>query len=550
MRQVYEMKAITLTRGGLQPDCEWCFRSNNPCSDTGFRLEKSAEAIVPRYIGGRAERRESINFVLLMESQRTQPNLLHDKDYRSEVVVEPRGMTGERSYSKAETRGRDGLNEQGKLLEVILNRENMNMAYVRVVENAGSAGIDGMKTEELLPNLKEHGTVLIDDLLTGRYRPQAVKRVEIPKPDGGKRGLGIPTAIDRMIQQAISQILTPIFDVGFSAHSYGFRLGKNAHQAIKQATVYINQGYKVVVDIDLEKFFDRVNHDKLMHLVSKKVADKRVLRLIRRYLESGIMAGGVFEQSTEGTPQGGPLSPLLSNIMLDELDKELERRGHRFCRYADDCNIYVRSKRSAERVMCGISQFIEEELKLKVNKTKSEVGSPKQRKFLGFSFYSKEKSKVGVRIHPKSVERLKEKVRKLTSRSNAMSMDQRIKKLSSLITGWTSYFRLADMKRHCQELDEWMRRRLRMCHWKDWKKISAKFSNLVKLGIEKSKAWEYANTRKGYWCIAQSPILHRTLTNAYFEKLKLTTFSQAYLQFSNFTNRPVPNGTQGGVRGQ
>lgn len=485
-----------------------------------------------------------------MERQRKQPNLLKDKDYRSEVGEEPRDMTGERSFTKAETEGRDGLNEQGKLLETILSRDNMNLAYKRVKENAGSAGIDGMKTQELLSYLKEHGAKLLDDLLRGRYRPQAVKRVEIPKPDGGKRSLGIPTATDRMIQQAISQVLTPIFDAGFSPHSYGFRPGRNAHQAIKQATAYINEGYKVVVDIDLEKFFDRVNHDKLMHLVSKKVTDKSVLRLMRRYLESGIMVGGLFEQSTEGTPQGGPLSPLLSNIMLDELDKELERRAHRFCRYADDCNIYVRSKRSAERVMSGISQFIEDGLKLKVNKTKSEVGSPRQRKFLGFSFYSKEQSNVGVRIHPKSVERVKEKVRKLTSRSNAMSMEQRIKKLSGLITGWTSYFRLADMKRYCQELDEWMRRRLRMCHWKDWKKISAKFSNLIKLGIDKSKAWEYANTRKGYWRIAHSPILHRTLTNAYFEKLELTTFSHAYRQLSNSTNRPVPNGTQGGVRGQ
>ena len=479
-----------------------------------------------------------------MERRRKQPNLFEtNKDYLSEGGVEPRVMTGEQSQTKAGTEGRDGLHGQGGLLEQILSRENMNLAYLRVKGNRGSAGIDGMKTDELLGHLKVHGQSLLHDLLEGRYRPQAVKRVEIPKPDGGKRGLGIPTAVDRMIQQAIAQILTPIFDAGFLPHSYGFRPGKSAHQAIKAANVYITDGYKVVVDIDLEKFFDRVNHDKLMHLVSLKVQDKRVLRLIRRFLESGIMVGGLFEASTEGTPQGGPLSPLLSNIMLHELDKELKRRGHRFCRYADDCNIYVRSKRSAERVMAGISQFIENELLLKVNKTKSEVGSPKRRKFLGFSFYSKEKGKAGVRIHPKSVERVKEKVRKLTSRSNAMSMAQRIGKLSSLITGWTSYFRLADMKGQCAELDEWMRRRLRMCHWKDWKKISAKYSNLIKLGIDKGKAWEFANTRKGYWRIAKSPILHRTLTNAYFENLELMTFSLAYKQFSNFTNRPMPNGT-------
>ncbi|MCC5930473.1 MAG: group II intron reverse transcriptase/maturase [Cyclobacteriaceae bacterium] len=441
--------------------------------------------------------------------------------------MEPQGMPGERSNSKASAVGRDEENKPNELLEQILSRENMNLAYLRVKENGGSAGIDKMQTDELLEHLKQHGKALIEDLFAGRYKPQAVKRVEIPKPEGGKRGLGIPIVVDRMIQQAISQILTPIFDVGFSAHSYGFRPGRNAHQAIKQAREYINEGYQVVVDIDLEKFFDRVNHDKLMHLVSKKVHDKRVLKLIRRYLESGIMEKGVFTESNEGTPQGGPLSPLLSNIMLDELDKELEGRGHRFCRYADDCNIYVRSKRSAERVMSGISRFIEDELRLKVNQSKSEVGSPKQRKFLGFSFYQN-KEGVAVRIHEKSLKRIKEKVRKLTSRSRAMSMEERILKLSNLIIGWTSYFRLAHMKRHCQELDEWMRRRLRMCHWKDWKKISTKYNNLIKLGTKRDKAWEFANTRKSYWRTAHSPILHCTLTNAYFERLHLHTFSKAY----------------------
>lgn len=520
------------------------FRNNNPRSDIRLRLKKSAEVIVPQifFFEGRTERKESINFVLLMEEQRTQPNLSEDKNYQQEVEVEPRGNAGERSNFKAGTERGDELNEEDKLLEKILSRTNMNLAYERVKENAGSAGIDKMKTEELLKHLKIHGKVLINDLSTGRYCPQAVKRVEIPKPDGGNRGLGIPTVVDRLIQQAISQVLVPIFDEGFSESSYGFRPNKNAHQAIHKATAYINEGYRVVVDIDLEKFFDRVNHDKLMHLVSKKVRDKRVLELIRKFLESGIMEGGVFVKSTEGTPQGGPLSPLLSNIMLDELDKELEKRGHRFCRYADDCNIYVRSERSAERVMSSISKFIEEELRLKVNQTKSEVGSPKRRKFLGFSFYQKKKD-VKVRIHPKSIERIKSKLKKLTSRSNAMSMEQRIIKLNQLTIGWTSYFRIADMKSHCQELDEWVRRRLRMCHWKDWKKIGTKFTNLIKLGIERGKAWEFANTRKGYWRISKSPILHCTLTNSYFKERKLVTFSQTYSKLSNFTNRPMPNGT-------
>ena len=477
-----------------------------------------------------------------MEECRKQPIIFAEYDYPQEVEVEPRCIGGEQSYSKAETEGRDERNGQDKLLEQILNRSNMNLAYKRVKENDGSSRIDKVSTDELLSYLQKHGDALLNDLLTGKYRPQALKRVEIKKPDGGKRELGIPTVVDRMIQQAISQVLTPIFDPGFSFGSYGFRPGRNAHGAIQKATEYINAGYKVVVDIDLEKFFDRINHDKLMHLVSKKVSDKRVLKLVRLYLESGILWDGVFRESKEGAPQGGPLSPLLSNIMLDELDKELERRGHRFCRYADDCNIYVRSKRSAERVMSGISKFIEEELQLKVNQNKSEVGSPKERKFLGFSFYQK-KGEVSARIHEKSILRIKEKVRKLTSRSNAMSMEQRIAKLSRLITGWTSYFRIADMKRHCQQLDEWMRRRLRMCYWKDWKKIRTKFTNLIKLGIEERKAREFANTRKGYWRISRSPILQRTLTNAYFEKLQLRTFSQAYSELSNFTNRPMPNGT-------
>lgn len=477
-----------------------------------------------------------------MEERRKQPIIFTEYDYPQEVEVEPRGIVGEQSNSKAATEGRDERNRQDKLLEQILNRSNMNLAYKRVKENDGSAGIDKLSTDELLSYLQKHGDALLNDLLTGKYRPQAVKRVEIKKPDGGKRELGIPTVVDRMIQQAISQILTPIFDPGFSSGSYGFRPGRNAHGAIQKATEYINAGYKVVVDIDLEKFFDRINHDKLMHLVSKKVSDKRVLKLTRLYLESGILWDGVFRESKEGAPQGGPLSPLLSNIMLDELDKELERRGHRFCRYADDCNIYVRSKRSAERVMSGISKFIEEELQLKVNQNKSEVGSPKERKFLGFSFYQK-KGEVAVRIHEKSILRIKEKVRKLTSRSNAMSMEQRITKLSRLVTGWTSYFRIADMKGHCRELDEWMRRRLRMCYWRDWKKIRTKFTNLIKLGIEESKAWEFANTRKGYWRISRSPILQRPLTNAYFVKMHLRTFSQAYSELSNSTNRPMPNGT-------
>jgi group II intron reverse transcriptase/maturase len=351
--------------------------------------------------------------------------------------------------------------------------------------------------------------------------------VEIPKPDGGVRLLGIPTVIDRLIQQSISQVLEPLLEEGFSESSYGFRPKRNAHQAIIKAKEYIESGRKYVVDIDLEKFFDRVNHDKLMYLLSKKIGDKRVLKLIRQYLQSGVMINGLWSVTEEGTPQGGPLSPLLSNVMLDELDKELEKRGHKFCRYADDCNIYVKSQKAAERVMKSVSRYLEEELKLKVNEKKSEVGNPKQRKFLGFSFYQK-RQEIGVRIHSKPLERIKDKVRKLTSRSNGMSMEERIKKLSSLIGGWVGYFRLADIKKHCQQLDEWMRRRLRMCYWKNWKGIKTKHDNLVKYGISNAKAWEYANTRKSYWRIANSPVLSTSLTNKHFEDIKLLTFSRAY----------------------
>ncbi len=462
-----------------------------------------------------------------MAKQRKQTNLMRNKEYLSEVEMESQGKVGEHSYAKAETRGSDEVVKHENLLEQIVSRGNMNLAYERVVENKGSAGIDKMKTDELLGHLKENGKELIKQIIEGRYKPQAVKRVEIPKPDGGKRMLGIPTVVDRMIQQAISQILTSIFDKDFSESSYGFRPNRNAHQAITKAKEYISSGKKYVVDIDLEKFFDRVNHDKLMHLLSKKIGDKRVLKLIRQYLESGVMIGGVYSKTEEGTPQGGPLSPLLSNIMLDELDKELEKRGHKFCRYADDCNIYVGSQKSAERVMLSVSNYLKEELQLKVNEKKSEVGNPNERKFLGFSFYNR-KGESRVRIHEKSLENIKAKVKKLTSRSSGLSMIERVKKLSSLIGGWVGYYRLADIKSHCQRLDEWMRRRLRMCYWKDWKRIRTRQENLVKLGIAKPKAWEFANTRKSYWRTALSPILATSLTNQHFNDLKLLTFSRAF----------------------
>lgn len=460
------------------------------------------------------------------ETQRKQKT--SNEGWFAKAGVEPRGMQRAPSVPAASKKGRNDEGEYaGNLLEQILDRDNLNCAFKRVKSNKGSHGVDGLKVDELLPFLKQNGEIIRQAILEGSYTPQPVRRVEINKPDGGKRQLGIPTVTDRMIQQAITQVLSPIFDPDFSENSYGFRPGRDAKQAVEAARVYIEAGYKWVVDIDLARYFDTVNQDKLMSLVARKVKDKRVLRLIRLYLKSGVMLNGVVIHSEEGVPQGGPLSPLLSNIMLDELDKELEKRGHKFCRYADDGNIYVKSKRAGERVMASITEFLENNLKLKVNEEKSAVDRPWKRKFLGFSFYFR-KGGVGIRIHSKSISRFKDKVREILSRSNGKSTEQRIKALTYKIVGWINYFGIADMKTIAKILDEWIRRRLRMCIWKQWRKIRTRFRNLIKLGIGKSKAWEFANTRKGYWRISSSPILDSTLTNEYLVKLGFVSLSQKY----------------------
>lgn len=450
----------------------------------------------------------------------------------AEDKVEPEGMPGVPSVSAASENGRNDDSEySSNLLARVVDRANLNTAYERVKANRGSHGVDLMTVDELLPYLKEHGQAIREAILEGNYTPKPVRRVEIPKPGGGTRQLGIPTVLDRLIQQAILQVLTPIFDPDFSEHSYGFRPGRNAKEAVLKAKDYIEAGYTWVVDIDLARYFDTVNHDKLMNLVARKVKDKRVLKLIRAYLNSGVMINGVVVEIEEGCPQGGPLSPLLSNIMLDELDKELEKRGHRFCRYADDCNIYVKSKRAGERVMQSVSEYLEKKLKLKVNQEKSAVDKPQRRKFLGFSFYNK-KDGVGIRVHAKPLDKFKGRVREILSRSNGLSMEQRIKALNYLIIGWVNYFGLADMKGRVKELDEWIRRRLRMCIWKQWRRIRTRHDKLVQLGVENAKAWEYANTRKGYWRIASSPILHRTLTNDYLFRLGFVSLSNRYSQMS------------------
>lgn len=412
------------------------------------------------------------------------------------------------------------------LLNQILSRENMLQALKRVEQNKGSHGVDMMPVQNLRQHIVENWLSIKEAILKGTYEPMPVRRVEIPKPDGGVRLLGIPTVTDRLIQQAIAQVLSKVYDPTFSENSYGFRPNRSAHDAVRKAKEYIRDGHRWVVDMDLEKFFDKVNHDRLMGTLAKRIQDKPLLKLIRKYLQSGVMINGVVSSTLEGTPQGGPLSPLLSNIVLDELDKELERRGHKFVRYADDCNIYVKSKRAGLRTMASIQRFIEGKLRLKVNEKKSAVDRPWKRKFLGFSFtYHKEPK---VRIAKESLKRMKNKVREITSRKMPYPMEYRIQKLNQYLMGWCGYFALADTKSIFLGLDKWIRRRLRMCLWKNWKKPKTKIRNLIQLGVPQWQAYEWGNTRKSYWRISNSPILHRTLGNSYWRNQGLKSLEARY----------------------
>lgn len=405
----------------------------------------------------------------------------------------------------------------------------MFRALARVEANGGAPGVDGMTVSELRPYLKAHWLDIRASLDAGKYQPTPVKRVEIAKPGGGMRGLGIPTVIDRLIQQAVAQVLTPLFEPGFSPHSYGFRPGRKAHDAVHAAQTYIRQGYAWVVDIDLEKFFDRVNHDKLMARVGRVVKDRRVKALIHRYLVSGVMVNGVVIETGEGTPQGGPLSPLLANIMLDDLDKELEKRGHHFARYADDCNIYVRSRRAGERVLASVRRFLEGRLSLKVNERKSAVDRPWKRKFLGFSFF-KRNGEVLRRVAPQALEQLKTKLRRLTRRTTHEPLEEIIQRLNEYTRGWIGYFRLADTPSVFQELDEWIRRRLRQLVWKRWKRPKTRWRNLVALGVPPSSAREAAGSGKGVWRLAASPPVQQALSNAYWRRQGLQSISQRYAE--------------------
>lgn len=409
------------------------------------------------------------------------------------------------------------------LMEEVCQRDNLVRALKRVKANRGNPGIDGMKVEDLSGYLKEHWLQIRERLLQGTYQPQPVKRVYIPKPAGGERPLGIPTVLDRFIQQAVLQVLQRSWDRTFSEHSYGFRPGRSAHQAVARAQEYIAQGYGYVVDMDLEKFFDRVNHDILMGLVAKRVKDKRMLKLLRAYLSAGVMEAGLVSSATEGTPQGGPLSPLLSNLMLDVLDKELEKRGHRFVRYADDCNIYVRSKRAGERVMAGVSRFLEKKLKLKVNQVKSAVARPGKRKFLGFSFTLGKTPKR--RIAPQSLKRLKLKVKELTRAKRYLNLPNLVDRLRLYLIGWRGYFGFCETPSVLNKLDSWIRRRLRMILWRQWKRGRTRFAELRKCGVNHDLAAQTAGSAHGPWRVSHSPALSYALPNSYFASLGLPSLA-------------------------
>lgn len=428
----------------------------------------------------------------------------------------------------------DAYSSTDRLLEKILDRDNMNLAYKRVKSKKGAGGIDGMGVDELLPYLKGNGQNLIQQIREGKYHPNPVRRVEIPKEERGKvRKLGIPTVVDRVVQQAIAQVLSPIFEEQFSDSSFGFRPGRSAHNAIQRCQLFADVGYKYVVDMDLEKYFDTVNQSKLIEVLSRTIKDGRVISLIHKYLRAGVVVEHKYKETTLGVPQGGPLSPLLSNIMLNELDYELERRRHRFVRYADDLLILCKSKRSAYRTLEKIMPYIEGKLFLKVNRQKTTVGYIGKTKFLGFTFYQY-KGLTRVRTHPKTVAKMKKKIRELTARSNGWGNEYRARKLKQYITGWVNYFKLADMKRLLKETDEWMRRRIRMVYWKQWKKIRTRYKMLRHFGIDESKAWEYANTRKGYWRISNSPILNRSLDNQ-------TIINLGYIFFFDYYQRVCVN---------
>ena len=454
---------------------------------------------------------------------------LHIEDYLQMATAEQEEYAGVFDYARiTEKSGVITDFWTDNLLDLILRKDNMNKAYKKVKSNGGAGGIDGMQEDELLPYLKEHSDELIQEIKGGKYKPNPVRRVEIPKETKGEyRKLGVPTVVDRVIQQAITQELVPIFESQFSESSFGFRPKRGQHDALRQCQKYVNDGYVYVVDMDLEKFFDTVGHSKLIEVLSRTIKDGRVISLIHKYLNAGAMANGLFEKTEIGMPQGGPLSPLLSNVMLNELDKELERRGLRFVRFADDCMIFCRSKRSAQRAMDSIVAYIEGELFLRVNRTKTVVAHIKDVKYLGYGFYIC-KQECRLRVHPKSVVKMRKKIRELTDRNKGISNNEREKRYREYVEGWIVYFRLADMKKLLMATDSWARHRIRAVYWKQWKKVRTRYKMLRALKLEEWQVNMLANTRKGTWRAAQ--MLSIALTNKIIAKLGYTSMLDYYLK--------------------
>ena len=456
---------------------------------------------------------------------------LHIEDYLQMVSAEQKEYAEVFAHQRI-TENNDIITDfqTDNLMEQILHKDNLNKAYKKVKSNKGAGGIDGMSVEELLGYLRNNQEKLIQKLKDGKYKPNPVRRVEIPKETKGEfRKLGVPTVVDRVFQQAITQVLSPIYEKQFSENSFGFRPDRGAHDALKQCQTNVNDGYVYVVDMDLEKFFDTVCQSKLIEVLSRTIKDGRVISLIHKYLNAGVISRGIFEKTEVGMPQGGPLSPLLSNIMLNELDKELTRRGHRFVRYADDCMIFCKSRKSAERTLNNIVPYIEGKLFLKVNRTKTCVAHISRVKYLGYSFY-RYKGTCRFRVHPKSVIKMKNKIRELTDRHNGWGNEYRALKLTQFIRGWVNYFGMADMKRLLQSNDEWLRHRIRAIYWKQWKKVKTKFKELKKLGVEEERAWICANMRNGNWFCSGYITLQGAFNNKKLRELGYPTFTEFYLK--------------------
>ena len=456
---------------------------------------------------------------------------LHIEDYLQMVSAEQKEHAEVSAHQRiAENNDIITDFQTDNLMEQILHKDNLNKAYKKVKSNKGAGGVDGMSVDELLGFLRDNQKQLIQQIKDGKYKPNPVRRVEIPKETKGEfRKLGVPTVVDRVFQQAITQVLSPIYEKQFSENSFGFRPNRGAYDALKQCQTNVNDGYVYAVDMDLEKFFDTVSQSKLIEVLSRTIKDGRVISLIHKYLNAGVISRGMFEKTAVGMPQGGPLSPLLSNIMLNEMDKELTRRGHRFVRYADDCMIFCKSRKSAERTLENIVPYIEGKLFLKVNRTKTSVAHISKVKYLGYSFY-RYKGKCRFRVHPKSVEKMKNKIRELTDRSNGWGNEYRALKLTQFIRGWVNYFGKADMKSLLRSNDEWLRHRIRAIYWKQWKKVKTKFRELKKLGVEEEKAWICANMRNGNWYCSGYFVLQTAFNNKKLRELGYPTFTEFYLK--------------------